>query len=138
MRGPMTRLLHSLLLGASLIAAPAVAAPRDTPEVQLQKLLAGRTAGKPVDCISLLPSNSSQIIKGKAIVYRVGAKLYVNEPRSGAESLDDDDILVTKVFGSQLCSIDTVNLVDRSSRFQRGFVILGKFVPWTKVKTAAK
>jgi len=130
----MTSLVKTLIVGASLIAAPAVAAPRDTPEVQLQKLLAGRTAGAPVDCISLFPSNSSQIIKGKAIVYHVGSKLYVNEPRSGAESLDDDDILVTKVFGSQLCSIDTVNLVDRSSRFQRGFVILGKFVPWTKPK----
>jgi hypothetical protein len=130
----MTSLVKTLIVGASLIAAPAVAAPRDTPEVQLQKLLAGRIAGAPVDCISLFPSNSSQIIKGKAIVYHVGGKLYVNEPRSGAESLDDDDILVTKVFGSQLCSIDTVNLVDRSSRFQRGFVILGKFVPWTKPK----
>lgn len=133
----MTRFFSSILLGASLIAAPAVAAPRDTPEVQLQKLLAGRTAGKPVDCIPL-SSNSSQVIEGKAIVYRVGSKLYVNEPRSGAESLNDDDILVTKVFGSQLCSIDTVNLVDRGSRFPRGFVILGKFVPWTKVKQAAK
>jgi hypothetical protein len=129
----MTSLFQTLLLGASLIAAPAVAAPRDTPEAKLQKLLAGRTAGKPVDCIPL-SSNSSQIIDGKAIVYRVGSKLYVNEPRSGAESLNDDDILVTKVFGSQLCSIDTVNLVDRTSRFPRGFVILGKFVPWTKTK----
>ena len=137
MHGPMTSLVKTLLLGASLIAVPAVAAPRDTPEVQLQKLLAGRTPGKPVDCIPL-SSNSSQIIEGKAIVYQVGGKLYVNEPRSGADSLDEDDILVTKVFGSQLCSIDTVNLVDRTSRFPRGFVILGKFVPWTKAKTAAK
>ncbi|MDT8757462.1 hypothetical protein MZO42_02005 [Sphingomonas psychrotolerans] len=134
----MTKILNALVLGAALVAAPATAAPRDTPEQQLQKLLAGRTPGKPVDCIPLTGSNSSQIIEGKAIVYRVGGKLYVNEPRSGAESLNDDDILVTKVFGSQLCSIDTVNLVDRSSNFQRGFVVLGKFVPWTKVKTAAK
>jgi hypothetical protein len=133
----MTNIAKILLLGASLIAAPAVAAPRDTPEQQLEKLLAGRVPGKPVDCIPL-SSNSSQIIEGKAIVYRVGGKLYVNEPRSGAESLDDDDILVTKVFGSQLCSIDTVNLVDRSSRFPHGFVSLGKFVPWTKVKQASR
>jgi hypothetical protein len=134
----MSSIAKFLLLGASLIAAPAVAAPRDTPEQQLEKLLAGRVPGKPVDCIPLFGSNSSQIIEGKAIVYRVGGKLYVNEPRSGAESLNDDDILVTKVFGSQLCSIDTVNLVDRTSRFPRGFVSLGKFVPWTKVKQASR
>ncbi len=130
----MTHILKALVLGAAMIAAPAVAAPRDTPEQQLEKLLKDRTPGEPVNCISLSSSNSSQIIKGKAIVYRVGGKLYVNEPRSGAESLNDDDILVTKMYGSQLCSIDVVNLVDRSSRFPRGFVSLGKFVPWTKVK----
>jgi hypothetical protein len=134
----MLSLVKTLFVTASLIAAPALATPRDTPEVKLQKLLKDRVAGEPVNCISLPPGNSSQVIDGKAIVYRVGSKLYVNEPRSGAESLDDDDILVTKMIGAQLCSIDTVNLVDRTSRFPRGFVILGKFVPWTKVKTAAK
>jgi len=98
----------------------------------LAKAIAGRVAGTPINCISLASTNSSQIIEGKAIIYRSGGKLYVNEPRSGADSLDDDDILVTRVFGSQLCSIDTVNLVDRTSRIQRGFVILGKFVPYSR------
>jgi len=135
----MTSLAKALLLGASLIAAPVVAAPRDTPEQQLQKLLEGRVAGEPVDCInySAVGTSSSVIIEGKAIVYRIGNRLYVNEPRSGADSLDSDDILVTKIFGSQLCSIDTINLVDRGSRFPRGFVVLGKFVPYSKVKKPA-
>ncbi|RZM32503.1 MAG: hypothetical protein EOP67_27370, partial [Sphingomonas sp.] len=58
--------------------------------------------------------------------------LYVNEPQSGASSLRDDDILVTRVTGSQLCSIDSVNLIDRASQVQHGFVILGKFVPYSR------
>lgn len=131
----MAKLLPSMLLGAALLAAPAALA-RDTPEVQLQKLLAGRVAGAPVDCISLSTSRSSRIIDGKAIVYEVGSRLYVNEPSSGASSLDDDDILVTRTSGSQLCRMDTVNLIDRGSRFPRGFVLLGKFVPYTKPKPA--
>lgn len=127
-------MLKTLLLTAALVAAPALAAPRDNPDTQLQKALAGRVAGPPTDCISLTGTNSSQIIAGKAIVYRSGSRLYVNEPRSGAKSLHDDDILITRVTGSQLCSIDTVNLVDRGSRIEHGFVILGKFVPYTKPK----
>jgi hypothetical protein len=31
-----------------------------------------------------------------------------------------------------LCSIDVVHLIDRTSRFERGFVGLGKFVPYVK------
>ncbi len=127
-------MLKSLLIAAVALATPAVAAHRDTPEVQLQKALAGRVAGKPTNCITLSGVNSTQIIDGKAIIYRDGSRLYVNEPRSGAESLRDDDILFTRTFGSQLCSIDTVRLIDRGSRFPRGFVSLGQFVPYTKVK----
>ncbi len=129
-------MIRTLLLAAVMVASPALAAKRDTPDMQLTKLLAGRVAGTPVNCISLSGSQSSQVIPGKAIVYRVGSRLYVNTPRSGADSLGNDDILVTRTIGSQLCSIDTVNLIDRGSRFQRGFVILGPFVPYDRPKRA--
>jgi len=80
-----------MLVAAVTLASPAIAARRDALDVQLQKMLVGRVAGKPVNCISLAGSNSSEIIDGKAIVYRVGSRLYVNEPRSGAQSLHRDD-----------------------------------------------
>lgn len=127
-------MLKLMLLAAVALTSPAIAARRDVPDVQLQKILVGRVAGKPVNCISLSGSNSSEIIDGKAIVYRVGSRLYVNEPRSDAQSLHRDDILVTRTIGSQHCSIDTVRLIDRGSRFPRGFVSLGQFVPYSKIK----
>ncbi|RZM35757.1 MAG: hypothetical protein EOP67_10070 [Sphingomonas sp.] len=129
-------MIRTLFIAAIMVASPAFAAKRDTPDMQMTKLLAGRVAGKPVNCISLTGSQSSQIIDGKAIVYRVGGRLYVNTPRSGASTLNDDDILVTRTIGSQLCSIDTVDLIDRASRIQRGFVILGQFVPYEKPRRA--
>ena len=134
-------MIRTLLLAAVVIATPVFTTPasalaRDTPEVQLNKLLAGRVAGKPTNCIPLNNTQSSTIIDRTAVVYRVGGRLYVNVPRSGAESLDDNDILVTRTIGSQLCSIDTVNLIDRNSRFQRGFLILGQFVPYDRPKAA--
>jgi len=135
------RLFSSLLIGAALLgaSATALAADRDNSknEAKLTAALAGRVAGKPVDCISLRDIRSSQIIDGTAIVYDTGrGQLLVNRPRMGAESLDSDDILVTKTYGSELCSIDTINLVDRGSRFSHGFVGLGEFVPYSKVKVA--
>lgn len=132
----MTKLLKTLLAGVALVAAPAALAQgdRSTPEAKLQKMLDGRVAGKPVDCISLPMTTSTTIIDGKAIVYRSGSTLYVNTPRSGADLLDDNSILVTRTFGSDLCSIDSVRLLDRTSQFPRGFVLLDKFVPYTKPK----
>lgn len=127
------------LAAASLAAAPAGAAAKEklTPQERLAKMLEGRVAGEPQRCIPLTAISDSQIIDKTAIVYRQGSTLWVNKPRSGAESLDDDAILVTKPTGGQLCSIDTVHLHDRTGHMWRGFVALGDFVPWRKVDKAA-
>lgn len=134
-------MIAPLVVAGAALALTATAAsagnPRPTPDQALQIALAGRVAGKPTTCINLASVTSTQIIDGKAILYRVGGRLYVNEPRGGATSLRDDDILVTQTIGSQLCSIDTVRLVDRASRFPRGFVSLGDFVPYSVPKTNA-
>jgi hypothetical protein len=128
----------TLLLGAALIGVsmPAIAAQRDNKagEAALAKAIAGRVAGTPVSCISQPTIRSSQVIDGTAIVYDVGGTLYVNRPRIGAESLDDDDILVSRTVSTQLCSLDTIRLVDNASRIDQGFVTLGEFVPYTKPK----
>eukprot|EP00300_Choanocystis_sp_HF-7_P040184 c661_g1_i2.p2 GENE.c661_g1_i2~~c661_g1_i2.p2 ORF type:complete len:137 (+),score=32.63 c661_g1_i2:43-453(+) len=107
-------------------------------EAELAKMLEGRVAGKPVKCLPTHAMDNSTIIDKTAIVYRSGSKLYVNRPRSGADQLDDDDILLTKLYGSQLCNVDKVDLIDRSSKMWSGFVLLGDFVPYERVKASAR
>lgn len=130
------RLLIPTLLAAAAVAVTPAASAREklSPEDQLTKLIGNRVAGEPQNCISLASIGSSQVINKTAIVYRVGSTLWVNRPRGGAESLDDDDILVTKTIGSQLCSIDAVQLRDRTSHMYSGFVTLGDFVPYRRPK----
>ncbi len=123
------------VLAATVLAAPAAAEakPRLSPETKLDKMLEGRVAGEPHDCIYLPSIRSTRVIDKTAIVYDAGRTLWVNRPDGGARSLDDNDILVTKLHSSQLCSIDTVQLRDRSSHFYSGFVALGDFVPYRKI-----
>lgn len=123
------------LAAASLAIAPAAQAkPKLTGEEQLAKMLEGRVAGEPVNCIPYSRLDQATVIKKTAIVYRVGNTLYVNRP-TNADLLDDDDILVTRLWGSQLCSVDTVQLRDRMSPgMWNGFVGLNEFVPYKKAK----
>ena len=127
----MKKILLSLAAAATL-AAPATAAPRLYGEAQLAKLLEGRTAGGPVDCIDLHRVYSTQIVDETAIVYDSGRTLYVNRPRAGAESLDDSDTMVLKPWDHRLCRIDTVQMYEQGARFYKGSVFLGDFVPYTK------
>lgn len=136
--------MRALLTAASLalLALPGAAMAQEKPdpkgEAELAKMLEGRVAGSAVKCLPTHAMDNSTVIDKTAIVYRSGSKLYVNRPRSGADQLDDDDILLTKLYGSQLCSVDKVDLIDRSSRMWSGFVMLGEFVPYTRVKTGAR
>lgn len=129
----MRRLLLTLAALTALPLTVAHATPRLPPEAQLARALEGRVAGKPVNCISLRQVRSSTIINDTAILYDMGETLYVNRPRAGAGSLDSWDILVTRTFSDQLCSIDTVTLYDSGSRIPGGVVFLGDFVPYRRV-----
>ena len=133
----MRKSIAAVLVAATVlsVSVAADARPRLAPEEKLAKMLDGRVAGEPRDCIYLPSIRGSRIIDKTAIVYDAGRTLWVNRPRSGASSLDDDDILVTNLHGSgsQLCSIDIVRLHDRTSFFYSGFVGLGEFVPYRKV-----
>ena len=136
------RIVPALLTAALVLVSSAPAAARPTRaergEADLAKALEGRVAGKPVDCIFLNEISSSEIIDGTAILYRTaGNRLYVNRPSSGKESLSRGKILVTDTRSPQLCSVDTVKLLDNGSRFMAGFVGLGAFVPYSR-PTAAR
>lgn len=132
--------LFSVLLASSLLSVPAAHAAgkaERTGEAALARTLGDRVAGAPVDCVDPRRIRSSRIIDGTAIVYNAGSTLYVNRPRAGAESLDDWDVLVTKIQGTRLCSTDVVQLHDRSSHMPSGLVFLGEFVPYKKVRSAS-
>ena len=123
----------ALVAAAALLTGPALEAkPRLTPEQRLDKLLDGRVAGRPEHCISTFDTREMQVLDKTAIVYGWGNTIWVNTPRN-AEDLDDDDILVTRTSGSQLCSLDIVTTIDRTAGFYNGSISLGEFVPYRRV-----
>jgi hypothetical protein len=126
----------SILLGLGLAAFSASAQAAPDPEAQLERALRGRVAGAPVHCIDMHRVHGSTIIPGTAVIYDAGSVLYVNRPDSGAESLDRWDVLVTRLYTSQLCNTDTVDLIDQGSRAYSGVLFLGDFVPYRRVQTS--
>lgn len=116
------------------VAGPALA-DNLSQEQKLAKALDGRVAGEPVDCIMQHQIRSARIYDHIGILYEMNNGVYyLNKPKSGAESLDWTDIMVTDTHSNQLCSIDIVKLVDSGTHMQTGFVGLDKFVPYTKPK----
>ena len=129
------RLITSLIAAVALASGASAATPtaQQRADARMARLLEGRVAGKPVDCISLRSIQSTEVVDGTAIVYReIGDTIYVNQT-DDPHTLDRDDILVSEPWGSRLCSLDLVRLLDSSTRFTHGAVSLRKFIPYTRV-----
>lgn len=128
----MRKIAIALATTAAVLATASLEAkPRLTEQQRLDKLIAGRIAGAPVNCIPNWETRDMQVLDKTALVYGSGTTIWVNVPRNAGD-IDDDDILVTHTNGSQLCDLDIVRTVDRTGHFQTGFLSLGKFVPYKK------
>ena len=119
---------------AALAAGPSVAAERLTGEAKLAKMLEGREPGQPVSCISNMRNLDLTVIDRTALVYGSGTTIYVNRTKD-PRWIDRDDILVTKpTNASQLCRMDSVHTMDRSTHMRGGAIMLEDFVPYTRVR----
>lgn len=115
-----------------LLLAPALQAkkPRSGAE-QLADMLRGREAGKPQSCISTFADNNLKIISKTAIVYDDGRTIWVNRTRDPA-LLDDDDILIVRRNGADICRLDDTRAVSRGTGILRAIIMLEDFVPYRK------
>ncbi len=130
----MRKLALVLATSAALFAGPALQArDRLTPDQRLAHMLEGRVAGEPQSCISNWNSRDMEVLDETAIVFRSGGTVWVNRP-DNVEDLDSDDVLVTRSHGSQFCRLDFVQTYDRTSFFPTGFINLGQFVPYRRVR----
>ena len=102
-----------------------------TNQATYDKLLAGKTAGRPAKCLPLRSSNDMVVIDDDTILYREGRTIYVNKPLGSCSLLSRGSYaLVTRSIGSQLCRGDIGTVTDMTSGTTVGSCSLGDFVPY--------
>jgi len=125
-----------ILAGAALaLAGTSAATAKQTlaekGEARLAKMLEGRVAGEPVNCVNPIRSEQLQVIEHVGVVYNAGKTVYVARP-TDPRSLSPHDVVVFNRFGSHLCTNDIIRTVDRYNGNITGAVFLNDFVPYTK------
>ncbi len=131
----------SLTIGLFAFAAlslPAGLAADDHPparsaagEAELAQLIAGRVTAAAQRCLDDSKRRNMRIVEGTAFVFRDGDTIYVNRPEN-AGFLDDTDVPVFRLYGSQVCRLDQVEMRDRTSGIGGPVVILNDFIPYTR------
>ena len=119
----------SLILSCLLIAPGAIAATPSTPD----KILAGRTPGRPTSCIQQNFIDDSQIFDGAILYHMKGGPDYLNRPAQCSQ-LRPNRGLVSSTPSTSICRGDIVQVVDFTSHFNYGSCGLGDFIPYPRVK----
>ncbi len=134
----MTR-LFSLILAASFLgsctASMAGPPPRNLrAENELRQALAGKVAGRPVDCLPTYRSSDMQVIDDNTILFRDGRRTYLQAPPGGCAPLGSGHYtLVTRSFGGMgLCRGDIARVVDLQNGFTVGSCSFDDFVPFDR------
>ena len=128
-------------LAALALAMPAAAqddtqaetAKMDRGEQKLAKLLEGRVAGEPTNCVMHRPNARLYVIDETALVYDAGSTIYVNYT-SDPESLDDHDYLVLRNPTPSICRTTQITTRDRGSNTFSGVIFLTDFIPYERVR----
>jgi hypothetical protein len=89
--------------------------------------------GEPQKCLRDSQRRNMEVIGRTAFVFRDGDTIYVNRP-DGASFLDQFDVPIFHIFGSDLCRMDRVELRGRTSGIGGPVVILNDFIPYTLEK----
>jgi len=131
----MKKFTAALAIGALALAGSAAQAKTtaEKGEERLAKMLEGRVAGEPRNCITSFQSRDVQVIDETAIVYDGGTTVWVARPRD-PKMLDKFDVLVMERHGSQICANDVMRTIDPTSGFTTGVVFLDDFVPYTRTE----
>ena len=130
--------MRILLLAAAATSLAACETSDSQPEQRSAKaqatydrMLAGKTAGRPEKCLPLQRSNDMTVIDDDTILYRDGRTTYVNQPLGSCNLLGGGSYaLLTRSIGSQLCRGDIANVVDATTGVTVGSCALGDFVPY--------
>ena len=102
-------------------------------EARLAQLLAGKVAGKPVDCLEPYRMNDMEVIDRDTIAYRDGRTVYIQNTdgycypsgRAGGYTL-----VTTRVGTNQTCRGDISKVVDSSSGSFAGSCSYNDFIPY--------
>ncbi|MEM1195568.1 MAG: hypothetical protein AAGH57_05645 [Pseudomonadota bacterium] len=127
--------------GSDPPAEPAAEEPREMTkgEKRLAKMLEGRVAGEPENCIRLRPNESSRTIDKTAYVFGRGGTIWVQRT-TRPDRIDDRNTLVIARAGaaSRLCRQQTIQTVDQTSGAFSGTVILVEFIPFKRISEGDK
>jgi hypothetical protein len=136
------RNLSLIIFSAAALAAcstgPQPRAHDANAEAKLQQVLAGKVAGRPVDCLPTFSNADMVRIDDDTVLFREGPnRIYRNEMGGTCSGLGSPNyaLVTTSHGGGRICRGDLARIVDTTTGITVGGCSVGAFVPYTKASS---
>lgn len=120
-----------LVAAAGCTKAPTASTPAG-PSTALTKMLAGRTAGPPQDCIDTSVTGSAAIVDNRTIVYSATQRTLYVAHIDNCPALAPLNTLIVQRYGAQLCRRDRFQVLTPGSSIPSGVCFFDRFTPYTR------
>lgn len=121
------------MVGALVVAMTGSVVPATPHRDPLARALAGRVAGKPVQCIDHARLAGPEIIDERTILYREnGRRTWRNDLPDQCRGLRPFSTMIVEPFGSQLCRNDRFRTIEPGSSIPTAYCRLGSFTPYDR------
>lgn len=124
-----------VMLGLGMLSACTTAPPPMARSAEGQqdyeRLIAGKVAGAPMQCLQSRDMNDMTVIDESTVAYKRGSTVYMSHMQGPCSGLGGSAIMVTRTFGAaQTCRGDIARMVDPTSHIERGSCLFGEFTPY--------
>jgi hypothetical protein len=121
---------------AGMAWAAGVVTPDQLASEQARKLVQGREAGPPEECMRVTPRTKLRIVDPSVVVaYDSVSRFNVNLVAPGCTALQEDRIIMIDMDRRRICAGDVFGVADLRTGIQYGSCRWGQFIPFTRVKT---
>ena len=128
-----------ILVGAAALMAACTTTPGQMAEAEasrtaeLADAMKGLSPGTPQDCMPIDRTDGPRIIGGGVVLYREsGRRTWLARTEGECPWLRRDAVMVTEVFGNQLCRTDRFRTIDRGSSIPSGYCQFSSFTPYER------
>ena len=120
-------------MGLAACATAAFAPAERTAKAQAtyDRMLAGKVAGAPLQCLPRFRTDDMTVIDDNTILFREGSTVYVNKTIGDCSQLGRGGAaLVTRSISSTMCRGDIAQVVDNTTGIHLGSCAIGSFTPY--------
>jgi hypothetical protein len=121
-----------LLMISALLSGCAQSGFAPDPAETFAQEVAGRTAGKPRNCIAPFGNQNLRIVNPQTLAYGTGPTIHINRMRTPCPSLDPSDSIIVETLGGQYCRGDRVRSLEPGATIPGPVCILGDWTPYVR------